>query len=413
MQNFETQEQLLQKRLAQAQAMRDQEFTPAQSQMVGGRFIRPDMSSALVQGLRAYRGMKESGEAEQQLGDLQKQKQEAIAKALRTFGEKANPSQLGTGATNLVNDALPPEMQIGAQPALAPRKPDLYGAYQSLADSGVADLQKAGMQGFLQMPQIQAQQQEREDARTFRQQEAQAAREARAQELQMRIQDARASQAERLQAQKELREMQIQAQKDTQRMIAANRPAPQTQTLQTDSGMLERGPDGKWRPITIDGKPVMPKGGAGGGNATEGERKAATLLQRMQNSEAQLEQALKANPNAAKPGIVQQGLSAMGMGTTANMLTPEARQQVEAAQLDILDSALTLGTGAAYTKEQLEGYRKSYFPQIGDKPQTIKDKQDRLNNVLSAARIAAGRAAGQVTAPTPQSGIDALLEKYK
>jgi hypothetical protein len=172
--------------------------------------------------------------------------------------------------------------------------------------------------------------------------------------------------------------------------------------------------NGKAVPIIgPDGKPVMGKAAAGAGNVTEGERKAATLLQRMQNSESQLETALKTNPNAAKPGMIQQGLSAMGMDTTANMLTPEARQQVEAAQLDILDSALTLGTGAAYTKEQLEGYRKSYFPQIGDKPQTIKDKQDRLNNVLSAARIAAGRAAGQVTAPTPASGIDALLEKYK
>jgi len=136
-------------------------------------------------------------------------------------------------------------------------------------------------------------------------------------------------------------------------------------------------------------------------HATEGERKAATLLQRMQSSEAQLEAALKLDPNAAKPALVPQGLNAIGMNTTANALTPENRQKVEAAQLDILDAALTLGTGAAYTKEQLEGYRKSYFPQIGDKPNTIKDKQDRLNNVLAAARIAAGRAAGQVTAPAP------------
>jgi len=74
------------------------------------------------------------------------------------------------------------------------------------------------------------------------------------------------------------------------------------------------------------------------------------------------------------------------MDTAANIATPENRQKVEAAQLDILDAALTLGTGAAYTKEQLEGYRKSYFPQLGDKPETIRDKQDRLNNILEAAK---------------------------
>jgi len=409
--DFDSQAKLLEQR--RNRFLQQQDVQGPDGQMVGGRYIAANPLEYLAAGLRGYGGMRGEQMANQELKDLQTQKQSAIANALRTFGEKANPSQAGTGATNLVNDALPPEMQIGAMPKMAPRQPDMTGAYQALADSGVADLQKAGMQGFLQMPQMQAQAQAREDDRAFRQQEAQATRDARAQELQMRIQDQRASQQERLAAQKELREMQIQAQKDTQRMIASNRPERQAQIIQTDAGPMQL-VNGKAVPIIgPDGKPVMGKAAAGAGNVTEGERKAATLLQRMQNSESQLETALKTNPNAAKPGMIQQGLSAMGMDTTANMLTPEARQQVEAAQLDILDSALTLGTGAAYTKEQLEGYRKSYFPQIGDKPQTIKDKQDRLNNVLSAARIAAGRAAGQVTAPTPASGIDALLEKYK
>jgi hypothetical protein len=145
-----------------------------------------------------------------------------------------------------------------------------------------------------------------------------------------------------------------------------------------------------------------PAKAAGGGNATEGERKAATLLARMDGSLKQLESVLQKNPDAAKPGMLAEGLRAMpifGGDTPANIVTPEARQRVEAAQLDILDAALTLGTGAAYTKEQLQGYRKSYFPQIGDDANTVKDKQDRLNNVLQAARIAAGRAAPAEQAP--------------
>jgi len=200
--------------------------------------------------------------------------------------------------------------------------------------------------------------------------------------------------------------MQIEAQENMRKMIIASRPAPQApqvQTLQTDGGMVER-VNGQWQPVTIGGKPVMPKGsGAGAGNATEGERKAATLLKRMQGSEAQLEAALKLDKTAAKPGLVSSGLRSLGMDTVANTVTPENRQKVEAAQLDILDAALTLGTGAAYTKEQLEGYRKSYFPQLGDKPETVRDKQERLNNVLGAARIAAGRAGGQVSAPEAQA----------
>jgi hypothetical protein len=61
--------------------------------------------------------------------------------------------------------------------------------------------------------------------------------------------------------------------------------------------------------------------------------------------------------------------------------------------MDLLDAALTLGTGASYTKEQLKGYSSSYFPKIGDSPKTIKDKEARLANIVEAAKLAAGRGA--------------------
>lgn len=138
--------------------------------------------------------------------------------------------------------------------------------------------------------------------------------------------------------------------------------------------------------------------------ATEGERKAATLLKRLEGSQSQLAAALNDDPNAAKPGLVANGLRMVGAEALANTAaTSPARQRVDAAQLDILDAALTLGTGAAYTREQLEGYRKSYFPQIGDDAATISDKQARLNNVIEAAKIAAGRAAGKATAQPSQA----------
>lgn len=131
------------------------------------------------------------------------------------------------------------------------------------------------------------------------------------------------------------------------------------------------------------------------GSPTEGERKAATLLKRMEGSLSQLNTALESNQDAAKPGVISSIAGAVPFvgGPLGNFATGSDRQRVEAAQLDILDAALTLGTGAAYTEEQLKGYRKSYFPQIGDSDATVKDKQDRLDNVLKAARVAAGRAA--------------------
>ncbi len=161
---------------------------------------------------------------------------------------------------------------------------------------------------------------------------------------------------------------------------------------------------------------TKPPSGSGAGAATEGERKAATLLSRMDSSLQQLQGVLEKNPEAAKPGVFAEALRAtplIGGDTPANMVTPEARQRVEAAQLDILDAALTLGTGAAYTKEQLQGYRKSYFPQIGDDAQTVKDKQDRLNNIIEAARIAAGRAAPPLQAPSGGATSAAPQGRFK
>jgi hypothetical protein len=153
--------------------------------------------------------------------------------------------------------------------------------------------------------------------------------------------------------------------------------------------------------VPMAGTPLRGKGAAS--TTTEGDRKAATLLQRLQFSQGQLTQALVDNPNAAKPGVFT---SALDMLSTplANTLTSEARQRVESAQLDILDAALTLGTGAAYTKEQLEGYRRAYFPQIGDGPTQIEDKKARLENVISAAKIAAGKGAALVPSVPNVSG---------
>jgi hypothetical protein len=126
--------------------------------------------------------------------------------------------------------------------------------------------------------------------------------------------------------------------------------------------------------------------------ASESERTAGFLLQRIRDSQRQLSAVTGKNSDAASPSLVAEGARQISE-PLANALTEDDRQRVEAAQLDILDAALTLGTGAAYTREQLLGYRKSYFPQLGDKSGAIKDKQDRLNNLIRAAEKKAGKAA--------------------
>jgi hypothetical protein len=142
----------------------------------------------------------------------------------------------------------------------------------------------------------------------------------------------------------------------------------------------------------------------------EGERKAATLANRLNFSVEQINQAIGVDPSAAMPNTsveIARFLSRTEL--LPNKLTSAQRQIVESAQLDILDAALTLGTGAAYTQEQLEGYRKAYFPQLGDKPENVVSKRARLQNILKSAEIASGRAKVPTPIPSSNANLDSII----
>lgn len=137
------------------------------------------------------------------------------------------------------------------------------------------------------------------------------------------------------------------------------------------------------------------------GSITEGERKASTLLTRMQSSSKQLEDVLKQYPNAAKPEYLSslvQGISE----PAANIIRSTPRQQIETAQKDIVDAYLTASTGATYTPIQFKEFKEFLFPQIGDDLPTLKDKENRLKTAIEAVRLQAGRAAKLV--PEVKSG---------
>jgi hypothetical protein len=156
----------------------------------------------------------------------------------------------------------------------------------------------------------------------------------------------------------------------------------------------------------------------------EGERKAATLASRLNFSVGQMNEAIGLDPKAATPNTASEIARFVSRSDfLPNKLNSTQRQIVEAAQEDVLDAALTLGTGAAYSREQLAGYKKSYFPQLGDEPSTVKTKQDRLMNLLKSAEVASGRAVNQITVPVPKivtptnfpsmSEIDAEINRRK
>jgi hypothetical protein len=414
MRDFDLEQQLID---ARRRRYGEQAQTQApQGRMVGGRFVAPHALEYLAAGLRGFGGIRGEQMAEDELRQLQTTRKQAVADALRGYYENIQDRP---------EEVLPPDVAGPPQPS---RPQNLPAAFQALSTSPDAEMRQMGVQGAMQFAQKAAEKRQAEQDRQRlvgimqKSTPQQAIAAGVPVDLVKSYYEApnigRAEVGRTVEVTGADGEKLIQQLDKFGQPVGAPMPAYIAPMKINTGGAIELvtpKPGQKFPVIKAPSGKIAPDSGVRQGQksleidktktttpsvtATEGERKAATLLQRMQNSEAQLLKALEGKKSAEKPGIVPSLLRGVGLEAMANLVTPENRQQVEAAQLDILDAALTLGTGAAYTKEQLEGYRKSYFPQIGDRPETIRDKQARLNNVLSAARIAAGRSAGQVIAP--------------
>jgi len=153
-----------------------------------------------------------------------------------------------------------------------------------------------------------------------------------------------------------------------------------------------------------DYQTMLKKAGATSINLpSEGERKAGFMANILDRNILQMQTALGVDPTAVKPNVPASIASALtGPNLLSRSMTPAQRQIVEDSQLDVLDAALTLRTGAAYTPVQLNAMRDTYFPVLGDKPAAIKAKQQRLETLLEGAYINAGRATPpRVSAPPP------------
>jgi hypothetical protein len=245
MQDFELENQLAMQRYQQALAEQNKPFTSPQGKMVGNIYVRSNPLEGLIQGLRMKQAKDERRGAEQELKDLRGKRQETEARDMSAFVSalRGTPAQASTTTPTQMpsfDEADAQSMQgvqgygatTGAQ-AATPGDP--MAAYSLAAASQSPTVRQMGMQGIAQMPQMEAQKQERVDARNFRQTEADLARQARAdeaaanraqrmQELQMRSEDQRLSQQERLAAQRENRDLMMQNQREMAKLQASLRP---------------------------------------------------------------------------------------------------------------------------------------------------------------------------------------------
>lgn len=152
----------------------------------------------------------------------------------------------------------------------------------------------------------------------------------------------------------------------------------------------------------------------GGVESTESERTAAFLATRLAGGIQDLQRI----GMGRAPSLFE---VTAGQTTLGNLATEEDWQRTLAAQRDITDAVLTLGTGAAYTAEQIDAYRKSYFPQPGDADTTIADKKIRLERALAAAKLKAGASAGMIddalgsmfASVDPAAGAKAIQDALK
>lgn len=145
-----------------------------------------------------------------------------------------------------------------------------------------------------------------------------------------------------------------------------------------------------------------------GSKPTEAQQKAATLVTRIAGGFQDIERVVSKAPEAQAPGLVETmrgNLSPVGiLAPLSRGIAGADRRAVYDAQRDVLDALLTLGTGAAYSPEQLQAEMGGYFPQYGDTQDEIDLKNNRMRRLIESARENAGPLAPK---------IDAILEKFK
>lgn len=397
MTDYELQQQLAQRRLQQYE---QQAQTQApQGRMVGRTFVAPNALEYIAAGLRGYGGIKGQAQAQQELQDISGQRQKAVADALRNFGKASQ----GQAPAQLAPEEQQAYSQMGdASQSIGGVKPNLMGAYQSLLTAPDAGLRQAGMQGMIQMPQIEAQRAEKADERAFRQSEREAVAAQRVAEMQqqheLRMEQMRQNNADRAAMAEENRRHQAEM-----RRIAAQYGAgaqPYFQPVQTAQGVMAfNARTGRVEPVMgPNGQPVV---GAAADPALQGQITGAETTARKQaesTAEARGEvrkadmflSQLKQAEDILKQGPTQSGVGAAAdaAGRVVGFSSPGAQR---AGQL-----------------EALSGWLVANVPRM-EGPQSNFDVQ---NYMTMAGKI------GDRAVPVPErlaalAEVRRLQEKYK
>lgn len=133
---------------------------------------------------------------------------------------------------------------------------------------------------------------------------------------------------------------------------------------------------------------------------TESQGNATMYLQRMQEAEKRLATAVG---GGYTPGNIRDSVAG-GTPLVGNFLLSERGQNYRQAQEDWVRAKLRKESGAVIADSEMKAEIKTYFPQPGDSPSTIKQKAAARQTAMDALGSSAGPGTGRITNTAPPPG---------
>lgn len=197
--------------------------------------------------------------------------------------------------------------------------------------------------------------------------------------------DKRLSEEEKKAATIEMEKLRASNREDLARLAATLRPpAAQEPLVTVDDG------DGRARYVPRSeaiGKFAPPR--STGDRLTETEAKGTLFFRQMRSAEEEVGKIVGPVFDPNKVGN-QIGMR-MARSDWTNFMAPQKAQQYAQAAEQWAEAYLRLKTGAATNQDEIKRNARAYFPQPGDKPDVIRQKNDMRKKAVEDVSIVAGR----------------------